>query len=293
MVAQYLANGFTDGCLYAVLALGFALIYNTTRIFHMAYGAIYTTSAYICLFFLVRMHCGVVPAVIGAMAVSTVLGVLVELFVYAPLDRQRASLLVALLSSLGLYIASVNMLAMLFGNETQILLGEVDTTYHVGSVILTQTQVIQVIASLAVLGVVLISLKFTHLGRSVRAIRDDPLLTDSVGINRPLVRLLLFALSSAMAAIVAVMTALEVGIDPNIGMPAVLVAAVAVIIGGVGSYEGAVVGGMLMGLIQSLVLWQASARWTDAITFALLILFMVFRPQGLIRRRRRLEDVLA
>jgi branched-chain amino acid transport system permease protein len=133
-------------------------------------------------------------------------------------------------------------------------------------------------------------LRKTNLGKTIRAMRDDPDLLAAVGVNQRRVRRSVFALGSAISSVAAILLGLDVGIDPNVGMTAVLNGAVAVIIGGVGIFEGAAVGALALGLLQSLVIWNASARWVDAIAFVALIAFLLFRPQGIVGQRRRLEE---
>ena len=113
------------------------------------------------------------------------------------------------------------------------------------------------------------------------------------GTNPNKVRNIVFGLGSALAAVAAMLVAFDVGIDPHIGLDALLVAAVAVIIGGVGIFEGAALGAFIIGVAQSLAVWKVSARWEQAITFLLLILFLVFRPQGILGKRRRIEEAEA
>lgn len=290
MLLQLLANGFVNGCLYALMALGFALIYNTTKIFHIAHGAIYTAAAYACWLLLVQLHWPTIATVAIALLVAAALGALTELVIYAPLNRRNASLLVALLSSLGLYIALVNVIALLFGNETKVLRPGIEKTYHFGAVILTRVQLAEVATAVVLLPAFVLLLKCSRWGKVIRAVRDNPTLASVLGINLRAVRLWVFASGSALAGLAAVLAALDVGVDPNVGMPALLTASVALIVGGVGTFEGPVLGAFLLGLLQSLVVWKISARWTDAITFAVLILFLLFRPTGLVGRRRRLEE---
>ncbi len=290
MIWQLIANGLVNGCLYALMATGYALIYNTTRIFHIAHGAIYTASAYLCFLFFVRLSWGLTSSILIALILTTLMGMMTEILVYAPLERKKASLLIALLSSLGLYVALVNLIAMIFGNETQILRPGVEKTYRWGSIILTRIQVAQVITALAVLPLIVLWLKFSQMGKVIRAVRDHPTLAMVLGVPLSRVRLLVFALGSALAGGAAILSALDVGFDPHIGMPALLIAAVALIVGGVGTFEGPVVGAFLLGILQSLIIWQVSARWTDAITFGVLIFFLLFRPHGLVGRRRRVEE---
>jgi len=293
VLLQLLANGLVNGCMYALMALGFALIYNTTRIFHIAHGAVYTAAAYACYALHIQLQLPLTVSAVGAVVAAAGLGALIELWLYAPLTRRNASTLVALLSSLGLYVALVNVIALAFGNETKALRPGIEKTYRFLGVILTRIQVAEVVAAVVVLPLLVLLLKGTLWGRIIRAVRDNPTLAEVLGINLAAVRIAVFALGSALAGLAAALAALDVGMDPQVGMPALLIAAVALIVGGVGTFEGPVIGGLLLGLLQSLVVWQISARWTDAITFAVLILFLLFRPEGLAGRRRRLEEVAA
>jgi len=228
-----------------------------------------------------------------AVILTAALGVAMEFAIYAPLARRRASPLVAFLSSLGLYVVLVNVIAVLFGNEQKILRPGAEKIFHFGPVIFTRVQLAQVIVALIVLPIFVLFLRHTIWGKVIRAVRDNQTLATVLGINVALVRISIFALGSALAGVVAVLTALDLGMDPQVGMPALLTAAVALIVGGVGTFEGPMVGGFLLGLLQSLMVWKFSARWTDALTFVVLIIVLVFRPSGIAGRRLRLEETEA
>jgi branched-chain amino acid transport system permease protein len=293
VIWQLVANGLVNGCSYALMAIGFGLIYNTTRVFHIAYGATYTAAAYLCFLFLVKLGWGYPIAIAAALFSTSLLGVLIEALVYEPLARRKASLLVFLLSSLGLYIAVVNLIALLFGNETQVLRAGADVTYKWGPIILTRTQIGQCLSAGVLIPGLLISLKYSSLGRVIRAARDNETLTTLMGINLSFVRYLALGVGSLFAGVAAILSAFDAGVTPQVGMPALLTAAVALIIGGVGRLEGSVVGAFFLGVLQSMVVWKVSARWTDAITFAALILFLIVRPEGLVSTRRRVEEGVA
>jgi len=290
LVFQLLANGFVTGCAYALVALGFALVYNTTRIFHFAHGAIYVLAAF--LFFSLHMGWGVplLAAIVLTVAITAVVGVLVDYFIHAPLDAQGASLLIHLLSSLGLYTVIINAIALFYGNETKVLNPAEQTTYALWGIILTQVQVATVVISFLLFIGLVILLHTTPLGRRLRAMRDDPELISVMGMDPRTIRWTVFGLGSALAAVAAILLGLDVGIDPYIGLTAVLNGAVAVIIGGVGIFEGAALGAIALGLLQSLAVWQSSSRWEEAVTFVVLILFLLFRPEGILGRRRRVEE---
>ncbi|MDQ7063523.1 MAG: branched-chain amino acid ABC transporter permease [candidate division KSB1 bacterium] len=293
MLSQLFANGIVSGCLYALMALGFVLIYNTTRIFHIAHGAVFTASAYIFYFFLIVLHVSAWLALLLTLFLAAGIGMAIEHFVYQPLERKNSSLLIALLSSLGLYTVIVNLIAMFFGNETKVLRPGIEKTYQFGDIILTRIQILEVVAFVILFPLIMFVLKATFWGKAVRAVRDNQQLAMVMGIRIHQIRYSVFALGSALAAVAAMLQSLDVGMDPHVGMPILLVAAVAVIIGGVGTFHGAVLGAFLIAILQSLVIWKISARWIDAVTFTLLIIFLVFRPEGILGKRKRVEEALA
>ncbi len=293
MLIQLLANGLVAGCMYALVALGFALIYNTSRIFHIAHAAVYAAGAYFLYLFLIVLGFSLWLALLIAILLTAFTGWIMYAIVYSPLLEKGASLLVALLSSLGIYTVVVNLIAMFFGNETKVLRPGVEKTYQLGSVILTRVQVAEVVVFLLLLPLVMGVLKATRWGKQIRAVRDNPQLAEVMGIHLSRIYSSVFVVGSVLTGIAAFLQAMDVGMDPHVGMPVLLTAAVAVIIGGVGTFGGAVLGSFLIAILQSLVIWQMSARWVDAVTFSMLILFLVFKPEGILGRRKRIEEAVA
>lgn len=291
LVFQLLANGLVTGCAYALMALGFALIYNTTRIFHLAHGAVYAVAAYLFYSFYVLWSVPLVAAALLTVGLAAILGVLIDEVIHVPLDECDSPMLIHLLSSLGLYIALVNVIAMFYGNQTKVLSQGAQPTYSEGGIILTQVQVATVGVAVSLFIGLVVLLRKTRLGQQLRAMRDDPELVAVMGLNPRTLRRVVFGLGSALAAVAAILLGLDVGIDPHIGLAAVLNGAVAVIIGGIGLFEGAALGALVLGLLQSMAVWQASARWQEAVTFGVLILFLLFRPQGILGTQRRVEEV--
>ncbi len=291
MLPQLIANGLVMGCSYALVALGFALIYNTTRTFHFAHGGVYVLSAYLLYTFRNLWGIPLVPAAILTLLLIAFLGVAIDEVLYRPLVKRGSSQPIQMLSSLGLYIVIINLIAMFYGNETKMLSPGVQPTYTVGHIILARTQIVTAVTFVVLFVSLLFLLRKSRMGKTIRALRDDPELVSASGINARFFRWSVFALGSVLAGVAAILAGLDVGIDPNIGMTALLSGAVAVIIGGVGVFEGAALGGIALGLLQSLAIWQTSARWQDMVTFVVLIVFLLFRPQGLFGIRRRAEEM--
>lgn len=287
---QFIANGLCKGAIYAVVALGFGLIYTTSGVFHIAHGAVYTAGAYALFFCLTFLNMPFPIAILIALFVAVIVGVLIEVVVYHPLAGKKASGAVLLISSLGVYIVAVNMIALFFGSNAQIIRTGVEATYKFGNVILTKIQIAQLVFSGLCIFIYWCFLHFSSLGRICRAVADDMVLAATLGVKVQAARLLVFALGSFMAAVGAVLIALDLGIDPFIGFPVVLVAAVSCIIGGLHRFIAPALGGLLLSLIQSLIVWKTSAMWESGVTFALLICFLLFRPQGLLGVRQRIEE---
>ena len=291
MIFQFLANGLIIGSIYSLVGLGFALVYNTTKIFHIAYAAVYTTSAYIFYFFYRIINFPLSFSLLIGILSGAILNILIEVLIYKPAYLRKSSPAISLISSIGCYIVIVNLLALSFGNETKILSPGIEKSFQFGNVILTRIQIVQFFAFILLFLLYLLSLRKIKFGKLIRAFANNPDLLSSCGIEILNLRILIFALSGVFAGVASCLVALDTGMDPNVGMPILLVGMVSLIIGGVGIFESAVIGGFLIGIIQNLVVWKISARWQDCITFLLLIIFLLFRPQGILGIRKRTEEI--
>ena len=291
MAFQFILNGLIVGSLYALVALGFSLIYHTTHVFHIAHGAIYTAGAYLLYLFYSLLGLPFFPSLALALLCTVGLGILVDRWVYAPVLKTRPNPLIAFISSLGVYIIVVNLIALLFGNDTKILMPSVEPTFSFASLIVTRVQMVQLLISLLVIVGVFLLLWTSKLGYIIRGLADNQELMSILGLKVNTVRCAVVGLGSGLAGLAAILVALDVGIDPYVGMEILLVAAVATIIGGVGSYHGATLGAVLLGIVQNLVIWQTSARWQSAVTFLILLLVLLLKPQGLLSGKTRVEEI--
>lgn len=292
MLSQFIANGICSGSLFAIIALGFGLIYNSTNIFHFAHGAVYITAAYLFYLFYINLNVSFLTSFVLSIVLTIILGLLIEIIIYRPFIKKNFSSNALMISSFGVYLITVNTIALLAGNETKILNPGVEITYTFslfGEVILTRIQIISFL-SFIIITILFLIFKRLKTGKVILAYSNNPVLCEILGYNPDLIRVIVFSVGSALAAIASILSALDTGMDPNVGMNALLVGAVAVIIGGVKIFEGALLGGILIGLIQSLVVWQFSARWMETTTFILLIIFLLIRPQGLLGQKIRIEE---
>jgi branched-chain amino acid transport system permease protein len=277
---QILLNGLIEGFAIAVLTLSFGMVYNTLRVFHFAFGAL----------FLVAPYAYFAGLSWGGVLASAVLACIIEAVIYYPLYRRRASLAVSFISSLGVYIIVVNVVALLFGNDTKMLRPEIRPTFRLGSVILTDIQVWLFAACVVLCVVLILGLQRTRIGIWLLAVGENLPLVKVLGGNVRLLRMVAIGIASSSAAVVAILKGMDVGIDPYIGMGATLTAAVAYILSGGKNYYAMLVGAIVLGLIRNLTVWFFSAQWMDAATFLLLVLILLFRQRGLSADTLRVEE---
>nr|VFJ87229.1 MAG: branched-chain amino acid transport system permease protein [Candidatus Kentron sp. H]VFJ88890.1 MAG: branched-chain amino acid transport system permease protein [Candidatus Kentron sp. H]VFJ95128.1 MAG: branched-chain amino acid transport system permease protein [Candidatus Kentron sp. H] len=285
---QILLNGLISGLAIALLAVAFQIVYLPTRVFFVGLAGVYALVPYVYL--TTQGSFGLWPLSIAISVIVMVgLTVSIEWANHAPLTRKRASEGAHLISSLGIYIVVVQIVAMIWGNDTQTLRVGLDTIFSVGDSILTQSQLILFIVACFLFVGFLIMLRVTDVGLRLRALADNPIQFALYGYNIDRHRLLAFALAGIFVTSASLLTADDIGFDPYTGLHAVLLAVVAVIIGGRSSFIGPIVGGLLLGIIRAQVVWHLSARWQEAVTFMILALFLLLRPQGLFGRKTRID----
>ena len=286
MILQFIVNGFITGLLYALVAIAFGFTYNTTRIFHIAYAGVLVAGSYIFLFF---SRIGI-PFVIAApltLLACGFLNLLIEKTIYLPMEKRRNSLNTIMVASIGLFTVLINLVAMIFGNENQTLTNEISRSFSFGNIIVTRMQMWQFVIASVCIGVILLVLYKSRWGLNIKTLSNNRELFSVLGNDAIRVRSVLTFVSGVIAAIVSLLLAYDVGFDPYFGMPLLLNALVVMILGGTGSFYGSLLGGILLGVIQSLSVYFFEARWETAISFVILILMLIFRPQGLFGEKQR------
>lgn len=286
LLLQLFVNGVINGSHYALLGIGFGLIFATTRIVHFAYGPIFTFAAYVAWFVAGSLGLPVWLGFLAAIAAAVILGLLSYVVIYRPLELNNAPVLVPLIASLGLYIVLENIVGIVFGTGVRVVENLDYGIFFLGPVFFTSIHIWQV-ASFVVIGVALaVFLRQSRYGKAILAMTDDPEMSRIIGIDTFRIALLVFAIGSMVSAVPATLILLKDGASTHMGFAAVFIAFVAVIVGGVGSLRGAVAGGFLLGLVESLGLWQIPTEWQSSIAFVVLYLMIMLRPEGLFGARR-------
>jgi branched-chain amino acid transport system permease protein len=285
---QLLVNGFASGCATALLAVAFQLVYLPTGVFFVAIAAIYAVAPFLLMSAVSRG----IPVWLGiAFSVTTcaVLALLTEWASHGRLSKLGASSTVHLIASLGNYILLVQLIAIVWGNNPFTIRAGLDTTAHVGTVVVTGTQLTMMVVALIVLGGMFLLLLRSNIGLRLRALAENPMHFALCGFNANSYRLIAFGLSGSLAATASLVTANDVGFNANSGLSPFLVAVVAVITAGRRSLIAPVVGALILGILRAQVAWVWSSRWQDAVTFGLLVVVLLIWPEGVLAGKSRVE----
>jgi branched-chain amino acid transport system permease protein len=287
-VLQQLINGLSLGAIYALIALGYTMVYGVLRLINFAHGDVYMLGAFAGYFLANALNLDASPSILGAiavtlgaMAICAAIGVLIERFAYRPVRHH--SRLTSLITAIGVSLLLEYGGQVVFGANPrffpQMIRSEV---YSVGDVQITNQNLLIIVVAI----VVMFGLEFivhrTRIGKAMRAVSFNLSVAKLMGINTDRVIAFTFALGSALAAVGGVMVALAIPrIDPLMGLMTGLKAFVAAVLGGIGNIPGAMIGGVLIGLLETWLGATAYSTYRDAAAFAVLILVLLFRPAGI------------
>lgn len=281
-----MVNGLSVGAIYALIALGYTMVYGVLRFINFAHSDVFMVGAYVGFFvapkFGEKSVGGGLLILAVAMVACAALGVIVERFAYRPL--RSSSKLNVLITAIGVSLLLENSAQVFWkANPRSFPTIFPVQTYHFGAVSLSSNQItVLCVAVVLLIGLQLFVMK-TKMGKAMRAVSFNPTAASLVGINNDVVISFTFALGSALAAAAGILFAVYYGsIQPLMGVLPGLKAFVAAVLGGIGNIPGAALGGLILGLVETFVKGSPLSTFSDAIAFAVLILILVFRPAGIL-----------
>ena len=293
---QLTINGFTLGSVYALIALGYSLVYGILKLLNFAHGDVFMVGSFIGFGALQLLGGSTAPKVptwlllvlitLAAMAGCALLGVAIERFAYRPL--RNAPRIAPLISALGVSFFLAYSMQLMFGSEQR----DYDAFslsggalffngFDIGNVRVPLLRIVIVASAFALMIVLWLLVTRTRMGKAMRATSYDREAASMMGIDVDRVIVFAFVLGSALAGAAGVMFALRAPTDVAIGFLAGLKGFTAAVIGGIGSIPGAMAGGLILGFAEAFTQGYISTRWSDLLVFVILIVFMLFRPQGL------------
>ncbi|QPF90702.1 branched-chain amino acid ABC transporter permease [Bradyrhizobium commune] len=287
LLLQLLVDGIQAGAIYALMAVGFAIVFGMTRTFHYAHGATYLIAGYgfyACVsVFDFPWHI----AVLAAIVLATTFGFLVQLLVYRPVQRDAGAFFTIFVASFGVAIVVENVLAMIFGSGFVSVTSTLSRAHSFRGLYVSQLGVI----ILAVTPLIFLALNYvferTQMGLALRSLADNPELITVFGLSPKRLCVIALMIGSLLVVPAAVFQTIIAGLTPSAGHRVMLISLAATIIGGIGSLRGAGLGGLLLGVAESLSFWRLPAGWSDAVTFVILLAFILLRPSGLLGQKSR------
>jgi branched-chain amino acid transport system permease protein len=282
MLIQLVINGIIAGSIYALISIGFTIIYRSVKFFHFAHGIVYSVGAYIAFTLINTMEVNTIIAFFLASTTAGMFGVGIDRLVYLPLRKKKSPPLIFLIASFGVLVLFQNLIQLVYSAQVvTIRSGPVKEGYHILGGVITHIQIIIVLMSLVLLILFWYFIQKTKLGKAMRAVADDPISASMVGIDPEYIIMVAFGIGSFLAGAAGILISLETNIEPTMGTNAVFKGIIASIIGGIGSIPGSIFGGYFLGILENLGIWKIQSGWKDCISFFILIIFLLLRPGGI------------
>ena len=285
--AQQVVNGVSLGSIYALIALGYTMVYGILKLINFAHGDIYMLGAYAGFFAATVLKLPFIPSLLFAMVAAAIAGMIIERLAYRPL--RRAPRITALITAIGVsFFLEYTMILFVSPQPRTFPAIFESQIYKIGGVIINSQQVLIFIIAMILMAFLTYVVQFTKIGKAMRAVSYDTDAARLMGINVDKVISYTFALGSSLAAAAGVLVGIYYNsIDPLMGMMPGIKAFVAAVLGGIGIIPGAVAGGLILGVVEAMASGFLSSTFRDAVSFSILILILLFKPAGILGKNIR------
>lgn len=282
-ILQQALNGLAIGSVYTLIALGLTVVFGILGIAHFAHGSVAMSGGYLTFLFGEQFGLGLFSAMALAMMAGLVLGLVIERLAYRPV--RNAPHINAFIIALGLtmMIEGLNLLA--FGADQVVIQTPYRGVFSVGGVVVAELRLLVILTAIVLISAVALLMSKTKTGKSIRAVAQNAPAAVLMGVNVNRVSATVFAVSSALGAAAGALVGALLAIAPGVGEGLAIKGFAVLILGGLGSIPGAIVGGIVLGVSESLAAGFISSAYKDVIAFMVMILVLLFRPEGLLGRR--------
>ena len=284
MFEQQLLNALSLGSVYALFALGFTLVFGVLGVINLSHGATFMLGSYVALLLVEKMALPLWLAVLAAMLVTGLIGMVVDYLILRPLRARNAPHLSPMIASIGVAIMLTNLAQGLFGAENKRFpLGTIpEQSISIGDLHVTAVQIGIIAISFVLMVVLLVVMRRTQLGRALRAIAESPKAAALLGIHVEQLFLLTSFAAAALGGIAGVLVGLSFNaISPFMGQPMLHKGIAVIILGGMGDIRGAMIGGLFLGFAEVMSVAYLSSDFRDAVAFGLLFVILLVRPSGM------------
>jgi len=279
---QQIINGISIGSIYALIALGYTMVYGIIKLINFAHGDILMIGAYAGLYCVLLFDLSLIPSIIIAMILCAVLGVITEKVAYKPL--RNAPRIAVLITAIGVSFLLEYVMVYFFKANSRTYPADFFSfgSANIGNITISIDKMMVAAITIVLMILVQLIIKKTKLGKSIRAVSSDQDAAQLMGVSVDKAISFTFILGSALAGVAGVMYGAMFTINPLMGIQPGIKAFVAAVFGGIGSIPGAILGGILLGVIETLVSAYFSSSIKDAVAFAILIIVLIVRPSGLL-----------
>ncbi|HAY61724.1 MAG TPA: branched-chain amino acid ABC transporter permease [Acidaminococcaceae bacterium] len=284
---QQLINGVSLGSIYALIALGYTMIYGILKLINFAHGDVYMLGAYIGFFCTSMLKLSFLPSILVAMAGTALAGMIIERVAYRPM--RNAPRIAILITAIGVSFFLENAMILFASPQPRTFPAVFTATvYHFGALVINSQQIVILVSAIVLMIALTYIVNYTKIGKAMRAVSFDADAARLMGINIDFVISMTFALGSALAGAGGVLVGIYYNsIEPLMGMVPGIKAFVAAVLGGIGIIPGAMMGGIILGVVEALVSGFLSSTFRDAAAFAILIIILLYKPQGLLGKNVR------
>lgn len=281
LFVQLMVNGLQTGALYALIAAGFSLIFGMTRIFHAAHGATFTIAGFVFYECFSVLQWSWPLAVLVAAIAAGIFGIFLDRWVYAVIQRHEGSFFTVFVASFGAAIVVQNVISIVFGRGMVTVTTPLSKSVEViPGLFVAPMAGVAILCAVVCFAILQYLLTRTNLGIALRALGENPNLVEVYGLTPRKLSQYVFLIGSVLVVPAAILTATTSGLNPSMGNHIMLISIAATIVGGVGSLRGAAMAGLLLGMAENLCLAIIDPQWSEAVTFVILFLFILFRPGG-------------
>jgi branched-chain amino acid transport system permease protein len=278
-----LIYGAVISAVYALLAVGFTLIFGVARILNLAHGAFYALGAYCVYTLTANLHVPLVIAAIIAVLLVALFGIGMERILVRPLRKLPPLAVLMMTLAVGLMVEQI--LLLIFGSEARNVPSLVESSFNFGGVLLSGQRLLALFCSVAILGGLWLFMQHTRLGAAILAVSQDPEGARYMGIPSDRIFSIVMGLSAAIAAAAGVLVAPFQSVIPGMGLLPLVKAFAIVIVGGLGSIPGSIVGALLLGYTETIVAFKASIEWSQIVSVAAVLIVLIIRPAGFFGKR--------
>jgi branched-chain amino acid transport system permease protein len=283
---QLLLNGIVVGSQYALVAIGFSMIFSITRIFHIAQGAAYLLAGYTCFEVSQRLHLGIVLGTMAAIVAAVLFGLIMQEGLYRLIANAEHSLFAMFVGSFGSVVIVDNLLSWAFGDNVVHVIPSLSGVVSIGSVRIAKGGIVGVALAIVIIAGLYVLLRHTRVGTLLRALAADEELFEMTYGNARRYRRIAFAAGSVLVVPGVLMIGSIQGLTPSAGITIGTILIAVTIVGGIGSLTGAALSGLLVGIVENLAQWKLSIGWDPVVTYGLVVALMLVRPNGLLKPLR-------